>query len=78
MGYIMFHQSIVMRNAPDRHNSKTPFSKSLIPMHGDAYFMPDWTKWESIVGDRLFKYKALMQMFCLEDVHEYSIINRKK
>jgi FkbM family methyltransferase len=78
MGYIMFHQTIVMRNAPKRHNSKTPFSKSLIPMHGDAYFMPDWTKWETIVGDRLDKYKALMEMFCLEDVYEYSIINKKK
>lgn len=78
LGYIMFHQSIVMRSAPERHNSKSPFSKSVIPMHGDAYFMPDWTRWESIVGDRLVKYEALMKMFCLEDVHDYSIFHKMK
>lgn len=76
LGYICFHISSVMRSAPQRHNSDRPFDKTVVPLHGDAYFMPDWSRWHSVVGDRVRKYQALMQIFGLEDVFEYSTCNK--
>lgn len=72
LGYIQFHISSVMRSAPSRHNSNRPFDETVIPLHGDAYFMPDWTRWQHIVGKRERKYNALMQIFSLGDVYSYS------
>lgn len=71
-GYLLFHVSSVMRSAPKRHNSKAPFARTVIPMHGDAYFMPDWSRWRPLVGTRERQYEALMRIFGLEDVFEYN------
>lgn len=76
LGYILFHVSSVMRGAPRRHNSDRPFDRTVIPLHGDAYFMPDWTRWHSVVGTREKQYQALMQIFGLEDVFEYAMLNK--
>lgn len=78
LGYVLFHVSSVMRSAPSRHNSSRPFDRTVIPLHGDAYFMPDWTRWRSIVGTRESKYEALMQIFGLEDVNKYSKLREAK
>lgn len=73
LGYILFHVSSVMRSVPLRHKSSRPFDRTVIPLHGDAYFMPDWTRWGSVVGERQRKYEALMHIFGLEDVYRYAM-----
>jgi FkbM family methyltransferase len=78
LGYILFHVSSVMRSAPLKHKSSRPFDRTVIPLHGDAYFMPDWTRWRSVVGERQRKYEALMHIFGLEDVYNYAMLTEAK
>ena len=45
-GYIIFRNAIQNRNAPNSNKfSKSNLPPSVgLPMHGDVFFMPDWTR----------------------------------
>jgi FkbM family methyltransferase len=74
MGYILFHSSY--------RSVKTPTSLSFthghvnqIPIHGDAWFIPDWTRKEGIdiIKGREKKWEALMLIYGMESVFDYAI-----
>jgi len=76
MGYILFHTSYRGKSAPAKHKSDKPFNETIIPLHGDAWFMPDWTRSEGIemIKGREKQYKALMIMFGMKDIQKYALI----
>lgn len=73
LGYILFHESIIRRTAPAKYNSRKPFDKACIPMHGDVYFMPSWEHYAKIVGNRHNQFKALMHLFALDHVYDFAL-----
>lgn len=74
LGYLMFHNSFYTQKHP-ANASKNNFSNSGIPTTGDAWFCPDWTRKEGmeIISERQQVYEALMTMFSLRDIYEYSV-----
>jgi len=75
MGYILFHSVYGEKNAPKKHKSYKPYEGCSIPIHGDAWFMPDWTRIEGrqIISDRENQYEALMNIFNMNDIYEYAM-----
>lgn len=67
MGYVLFHLS---------YESKSINNKNInqVPVHGDAWFIPDWTRKEGleIIRGRERKWKALMLIYGLEEIFEYA------
>jgi FkbM family methyltransferase len=68
MGYILFHSSYKSRNVNNRHVNQ-------IPVHGDAWFIPDWTrkKGVDIIKGRERKWEALMLIYGMEGIFNYAI-----
>jgi len=80
MGYILFHIAYTGKSAPAKHNTTRPYDETIIPLHGDAWFMPDWTRNEGI---RIIKgsenqYKALMQLFGMRGILEYALMHLER
>ena len=63
-GYIMFRNNILNRNVPFSKNfAKMNIPPSLgLPLHGDVYFMPDWTRkiGRKIIKDNELEWIAIM------------------
>jgi len=74
-GYIMFHASYGGKSSPARHNSSKPYEYTTMPLHGDAWFMPDWTRANGvkIINGREKQYEALMFIFGMKDLHDYAV-----
>ena len=74
MGYVQFHLSYGSKSSPKKIH-ENPFIGTLIPMHGDAWFMPDWTRenGREIIREREKEYKALMLIFGLGEICEYAL-----
>ena len=75
MGYILFHISYSSKGAPIKQKSSRPFDQTIIPVHGDAWFMPDWTreKGKKIILGREKIYKALMMIYNMKEIHKYAL-----
>ncbi|MBT5400684.1 FkbM family methyltransferase [bacterium] len=73
-GYVMFHTSYGGKSSPERHRSSKPYEYTVMPLHGDAWFMPDWTRSNGaeIISGREKQYKALMSIFGMKDLHKYA------
>ena len=73
MGYVQFHLSYISRSSPKARDK--PFAGTLIPILGDAWFMPDWTrgKGRGIIRKREKEYEALMLIFGLGEIFEYAL-----
>ena len=74
MGYIMFHSSFRCIQSP----ILLPFTKkhvNQIPVHGDAWFIPDWTRKKGIdiIKHREKKWKAIMLLYGMESIFDYAI-----
>ena len=74
MGYILFHLAYRSSHGPPNKTGEI-FCETVIPMHGDAWFMPDWTreKGREIIREREKEYKALMLIFGLGEIFEYAL-----
>ena len=72
-GYILFHQQYVSRGAYGKYKT-TSGHNNKIPIHGDAFFMPDWTREKglNIIKGRESKWEALMLMFGMGDILNYA------
>ncbi len=77
-GYALFHMTYVSKSAPARQRGAHPFGGTLLPLHGDAWFFPDWTRPEgrALIADREPQYRALMHVFALDDVADYALNQR--
>ena len=74
MGYIMFHSSYKSMQSP----ILLPFTKkhvNQIPIHGDAWFIPDWTRKKGIdiIKHREKKWEAIMLLYGMESIFDYAI-----
>ncbi|MDG1847014.1 MAG: FkbM family methyltransferase [Candidatus Marinimicrobia bacterium] len=74
LGYIMFHSSYKSTHSP----ILPPLTKkhvNQIPTHGDAWFIPDWTRKKGIdiIKHREMKWKAIMLLYGMESVFDYAI-----
>jgi FkbM family methyltransferase len=74
-GYTLFHLAYVSKSAPTRQRRARAHRGTLLPLHGDAWFCPDWTREEgrALMLGRMPQYQALMHVFALEDVADYAI-----
>ena len=74
MGYILFHLSYHSRNSYGKYLTNETNFKNRIPVSGDAWFMPDWTRKEGvdIIKGREHQWSALMLMFGMEDILNYA------
>lgn len=74
LGYILFHTTYYARSSPQKHISRNPFSETLIPTHGDAWFCPDWTRPEgrAMIESREAVYRALMEIFGMSAIYMYA------
>jgi len=79
MGYIMFHMAYSSIQSPKLLPS-TNKHLNQIPIHGDAWFIPDWTrkKGVDIIKSREKKWEALMLIYGMESVFDYAISEIKK
>jgi hypothetical protein len=70
MGYVQFHLSYGSKSSLKPR--VRPFAGTLIPIHGDAWFMPDWTRknGREIIKEREKEYEALMLIFGLSEIYE--------
>ena len=77
MGYVMFDIRYVSQNCPSEFVAKTALNSARIPMHGDAWFMPDWTRESGakIIKERDTQYCALMLIFGMKDILKYVFSN---
>ena len=82
MGYVLFHLGYGSKSSPPKTlgrgsllYKRRSFAGTLIPMHGDAWFMPDWTRkmGREIICGREKEYKALMLIFGLGEIYEYAL-----
>lgn len=75
LGYIMFHSTNYSRSSPKKHNTDKPFEQTAIPLHGDAWFCPDWTReiGRDIIRGRASQYEALMMMYGMKDIFDYAM-----
>ena len=74
MGYILFHSSYRSMQSP----ILLPFTKknvNQIPIHGDAWFIPDWTRKKGIdiIKHREKKWEAIMLLYGMESIFDYAI-----
>lgn len=67
MGYILFHTTYGSRKVSNTHINQ-------LPIHGDAWFIPDWTRKKglNIIKDRMTKLEALMFIYGMEDIFNYA------
>lgn len=74
IGYVLFHMTYYARSSPQQHVSRNPYSETLIPTHGDAWFCPDWTRREGqdMIKGRDRIYQALMELFGMPAIHKYA------
>ena len=75
MGYILFHLAYGGKSAPAKYKSNKPWNETIMPLQGDAWFMPDWTRSEGIkmIKGRKNSYKALMEIFGMREILKYSL-----
>lgn len=68
LGYVLFHLGYVSKQSFDQ--SDEAFCETLIPVLGDAWFMPDWTRkiGRKIISTREKEYEALMLMFGMSEI----------
>ncbi len=73
-GYLMFHQTYYARSAPDKHLSSKRYEETVLPMHGDAWFCPDWTRenGKKMIQGRKEEFEALMNLFGMKHLYQYS------
>lgn len=70
IGYVLFAQSYVS-GSTSKNKKKLKWTKSnTIPVHGDAWFMPDYTREEGkkIIYNRKKQYEALMLIYAMRDI----------
>jgi hypothetical protein len=74
-GYVLFHLAYSSRGAPARQRGPAPYAQTVLPMHGDAWFAPDWTRpaGQALIAGRVSQYRALMHVFALDDVAHYAL-----
>jgi len=72
-GYAMFHLAYASKSSPQHARGPTPYSGTLIPVHGDAWFMPDWTRetGRKIFEGREREYRALMLIFGMGEIEKF-------
>jgi hypothetical protein len=70
LGYMLFHLSYRSKSVPEVARGRSPFRSTLLPVHGDAWFMPDWTQklGQDIIIGREKEYRALMTIFCMSEI----------
>ena len=73
LGYIMFHLSYGSAQRPI-FSLFTRKHVNQIPIHGDAFFMPDWTRKKGIdiIKGRKAQWEALMLIFGMESIFDYA------
>ena len=73
MGYVLFHLVYSNRSINNRHINH-------IPVHGDAWFIPDWTRKKGIdiIKGRERKWEALMLIYGMEGIFDYATSEIKK
>ncbi len=75
IGYVLFAQSYVS-GSTSKNVKKINWAKSnTIPVHGDAWFMPDYTREEGkkIIQNRKIQYEALMHIYAMDDIANESL-----
>ena len=77
-GYVLFHQTLIHRCSPGTHNSSKPFKETALPLHGDAYFMPDWNTQNglSIINSDEKSYRIMMQIFNMSETADFILKKR--
>lgn len=67
MGYVLFHLAYTNKSVDNRHINQ-------MPIHGDAWFIPDWTRKEGIeiIRGRERKWEALMLIYGMEGIYDYA------
>ena len=72
-GYILFHQQYVSRGAYGKYRTTSGYEHK-IPIHGDAFFMIDWSREKglNILKGRESQWKALMLMFGMGGILDYA------
>lgn len=73
-GYALFHMTHVNKSAPAGQRGSQPFQGTLLPLHGDAWFFPDWTRPEgqNLIRGREKKYRAIMRIFAADEIAAYA------
>ena len=75
IGYVMFAQTYVS-GSTTKNAKKVNWSKSnTIPVHGDAWFMPDYTREKGIkiIQNRKSQYEALMHIYAMSDIADEAL-----
>ena len=74
-GYILFNLEYAKRFFSKKIKRSSFSRETGIPIHGDAWFMPDWTRPEGreIIENRRPEYEALMAMHGLDHVYTSAI-----
>ncbi len=74
LGYITFHLAYCSKTSPSIFNTNKKNKHIGIPLHGDIWFMPDWTrqKGEDIIKNRESQYAALMMIFDMSHILKYN------
>ena len=70
IGYILFAQTYVSGSTTKNDNIVNWSKSNTIPVHGDAWFMPDYTreKGRKIIRNRKSQYEALMLIYSMKDI----------
>lgn len=78
LGYIMFHSSYASVKSP-KLLSSTNKDVNQIPIHGDAWFVPDWTrkKGMDIIKNREKKWEAIMLLYGMKSVFDYAAFEKE-
>jgi FkbM family methyltransferase len=73
LGYITFHLAYCSKTSPSISDTNKKNRHIGIPLHGDIWFMPDWTrqKGKDIIKNREPQYEALMMIFDMSNILEY-------
>ena len=75
IGYVLFAQTYVS-GSTTKNVKEVNWSKSnTIPVHGDAWFMPDYTreKGKKIIQNRKSQYEALMRIYAMADIADEAL-----
>lgn len=76
LGYISFHLAYCSKTSPSIFNTNKKNKHIGIPLHGDIWFMPDWTRkiGKDIIKNRETQYAALMMIFDMSHILKYNKI----
>jgi len=75
IGYLLFHLAYRSKSTVKVARGRKPWQNTVLPLHGDAWFMPDWTRknGQDIINGREKEYEALMMMFGMGEIAEESL-----